>query len=56
MTSSCTRLAVWIISEIMAIDRCAGSRSLRVECVWGERQKEEDHQYQLDVDVAEAIE
>lgn len=28
MTSSCTRLAVWIISEIMATALCPGSRSL----------------------------
>lgn len=29
MTSSCTRLAVWIISEIMAMARCPGSKSLQ---------------------------
>lgn len=29
MTSSCTRLAVWIISEIIAMALCPGSKSLQ---------------------------
>lgn len=41
MTSSCTRLAVWIISEIMATAFCPGSKSLRAIKVMPRLQEEE---------------